>query len=73
MISEEKKQLLDLFAEGRRQYKLMNFEEALKFFQKARTIEPDDGPARVYEVRCKHYIKNPPEEDWDGVFTMKTK
>lgn len=73
MITEEKKQLLDLFAEGRRYYKLMDFEEALKCFQKARGIDPDDGPSKVYELRCKHYIMNPPEEDWDGVFTMKTK
>lgn len=73
MISEEKQQLLDLFAQGRKYYKLMNFEEALRTFQKAREIDPSDGPSRVYELRCKHYLKNPPEDDWDGVFTMKTK
>ena len=35
MISEEKKRVLDLFARGRKLYKLMQFEEAQKYFQQA--------------------------------------
>ncbi len=73
MISEEKQKVLDLFAEGRRHYKLMNFEDARNSFAKALEILPDDGPSKVYYLRCKHYIENPPPEDWDGVFVMKTK
>lgn len=73
MITEEKKQVLDLFAEGRNRYKLMEFEEAQKFFAKALKVDPDDGPSKVYYLRCKHYIDNPPPEDWDGVFVMQSK
>lgn len=73
MITEEKKQVLDLFAEGRRHYKLMEFSEARDCFAKALEIDPEDGPSKVYFLRCKHYIDNPPPEDWDGVFIMKTK
>lgn len=73
MVSEEKKQVLQLFAEGRKCYKLMEFEESLQYFQKALEIEPNDGPSQVYAERCKHYIQNPPPEDWDGVFVMSTK
>jgi tetratricopeptide (TPR) repeat protein len=73
MISETKKKLLEMFAEGRKQYKLMRFREALEFFGKALKVDPEDGPAKIYYARCKHYLENPPGEDWDGVFVMKTK
>lgn len=73
MITDEKQQVLELFAEGRKQYKLMQFNRAKDYFAKALKIDPEDGPSKVYFARCKHYIDNPPPEDWDGVFVMKTK
>jgi len=73
MITEEKKRVLDLFARGRKLYKLMQFEEALKFFGQALKIDAEDGPSKVYFARCKHYVENPPPEDWDGTFVMTTK
>lgn len=73
MISEEKKKVLELFTEGRKHYKLMQFEEAKKYFARAIKIDPEDGPSKVYYRRCEHYIENPPPDDWDGVFVMKTK
>jgi hypothetical protein len=73
MIDENKKRVLELFAEGRKNYKLMQFEAAYKSFSEALKIDPEDGPSKVYQLRCKHYIANPPPEDWDGVFVMQTK
>ena len=73
MITEEKKKVLQYFAEGQKLYKLMNFKEALKQFEMALTVDPKDGPSLVYRDRCTLYISDPPPEDWDGVFVMKTK
>jgi len=73
MISEQKKELLRLFAEGRKLYKLMDFAGAKDLFSKALELDPKDGPSKVYVKRCAHYIENPPPEDWDGVFVMQTK
>lgn len=73
MISEDKKKVLELFTEGRKRYKLMDFEGAKGYFIKALKIDPEDGPSKLYYARCKHYLENPPPEDWDGVFVMKTK
>jgi hypothetical protein len=73
MISDTKRKVLELFAEGRKRYKLMQFAEARDFFAKALKLDANDGPAKVYLARCKHYIENPPSEDWDGVFVMQTK
>jgi len=50
-----------------------NWEDAHKLFQQALTIEPNDGPSRVYIQRTSQFAQNPPPKDWDGVFTMRTK
>ena len=73
MISDAKKKVLELFNEGRKNYKLMKFDAAKDLFAKALKVDPEDGPSKVYFARCKHYIQTPPPEDWDGVFVMKTK
>ncbi|MFP3958543.1 MAG: tetratricopeptide repeat protein [Spirochaetaceae bacterium] len=73
MISQQKREVLFHFAEGRKHYKLMNFEDALACFERALEVDPADGPSRVYVERCRHYSENPPPEDWDGVFVMQTK
>ncbi|HSV55916.1 MAG TPA: hypothetical protein VLH39_02265 [Magnetospirillaceae bacterium] len=73
MITNEKKRVLELFAQGRRSYKLMKFQEAGSLFQEALRIDPADGPSRIYLERCRQYVQEPPPEDWDGVFVMKTK
>ncbi|MBU0928939.1 MAG: hypothetical protein KKA67_14410 [Spirochaetes bacterium] len=73
MISEEKKRVLELFAEGRKLYKLLRFSDASERFAEALAIDPSDGPSKVYLDRCDHYAIDPPDEDWDGVFVMKHK
>lgn len=73
MITETKRRVLDLFAKGREAYKLQRFEEALRYFQEALALDPDDGPSQTYVERCRHYLEEPPPPNWDGVWVMKTK
>ena len=73
MISENKQKILDFFAQGRKHYKLMQFGEAKKCFELALKIDPKDGPSLVYRKRCIILMENPPKDDWDGVWVMKTK
>jgi hypothetical protein len=73
VISEEKKKVVELFTQGRKFYKLMQFAEALKYFGESLKVDQNDGPSKVYYLRCKFYIENPPPEDWDGVFVMTHK
>jgi len=73
MITDEKRQVLEHFRQGRNLYKQMQFAEAFKVFASALRIDPEDTPSRVYLARCKHYAQNPPAPDWDGVWTYTTK
>lgn len=73
MVTESKKKVLSLFAEGREFYKNRDFKSALDKFAEALALDADDGPSKVYYTRCKHYVESPPPDDWDGVFDMKTK
>lgn len=73
MIDERKKAVLEAFGEGRKFYKLMEFQKAMQHFAGALRVDPEDGPSKEYYKRCKYYIENPPPEDWDGVFVMSTK
>jgi tetratricopeptide (TPR) repeat protein len=73
MVTETKRGVLEFYNIGRKHYKLTEFEKAKSYFVKALKLDPTDGPSKVYFVRCKHSIDNPPPEDWDGVFVMQSK
>lgn len=63
---------LDFYFQGLELYRHKSFESALDYFK--RTYEQfNDFPSKVYMQRCKFYIDNPPNSDWDGVFELKTK
>jgi tetratricopeptide (TPR) repeat protein len=72
-MTQQQLQLLEQYNKALALYKQRKFQEALEEFKKALQIVPDDGPSQLYVERCLEYIKNPPPEDWDGVFVMKTK
>ena len=33
----------------------------------------DDPPSKIFANRCAEFLKNPPEEGWDGVYTFNIK
>lgn len=73
IVSPKMQEVLDFYNKGLQLYKERKFKEAKSQFQKALEIEPEDGPSQLYIERCDDYIAEPPPEDWDGVYNMKTK
>ncbi len=63
---------LELFNEGLRLYRNREFEKARDLFTRGVT-EFADGTAGVYVDRCSYFMADPPGENWDGVYVMKTK
>lgn len=73
MITQEKKQLIEVYNEGLALYKKRKFTEARQKFMDGLKLVPDDGPSQKYIDRCDEYIAHPPGDDWDGVYVMTTK
>ncbi|MCX7680290.1 MAG: tetratricopeptide repeat protein [Spirochaetes bacterium] len=73
MLTKEKEEVLKYYNMGLAAYKQKRWDEAIRYFELALQIDPNDGPSEVYLERSKNYKKNPPPPDWDGVYTMTTK
>ncbi|MBL7074529.1 CHASE2 domain-containing protein [candidate division KSB1 bacterium] len=72
-LDGEKGEVAEYFTKGINLYWQREWDEAIKHFQKALAIEPGDGPSKVFIERCQLYKENPPDENWQGEFVMKTK
>jgi len=67
------REVLSHFSQGFNLYHEKKFAEALDCFRKASQLNPTDGPSELYIERCETFLQEPPPEQWDGVFVMKTK
>jgi adenylate cyclase len=72
-LPDDMLRVLEMFNKGFENYLQQNWDWAIKYLQQALSIRPNDGPSLRYLERCKQFKENPPGDDWDGVFTMKTK
>jgi adenylate cyclase len=54
-------------------YRHRAFAPAARLFNRVLEINPADKAARIYVERCAELEKNPPPEDWAGVWVMDSK
>jgi adenylate cyclase len=80
--SDELMKLQELFHKGLDLYKNQKWDEATKTFNESLEYEykrfPDlkgkkTNPSLIYIDRCEEFKKNPPPENWDGVYTLTSK
>jgi adenylate cyclase len=69
----ERRESLEWFARGYAHYHDKAWQDGLNSFSKALDLNPTDTVAKLYIERCQSYLGEPPADDWDGVFVMKTK
>ncbi len=72
-IPDARKQVLDIFERGFELYLKQEWQTAQNYFKQALAIDRYDGPSKTYIKRCEQFLVNPPDDSWDGVFTMQTK
>jgi adenylate cyclase len=65
--------LAAFFESGIENYRQRNWSFALKCFQEALEINPDDRPSRVYINRIEAFRKSPPPDDWEGITVYENK
>lgn len=75
--SEASQKLFDcigLYEKGMEKYSAQNWDEAVKFFGKSLELEAyENNPSIILLDRVKELKKNPPGDQWNGVFVMKSK
>jgi adenylate cyclase len=71
-ISREKQMVLDMYNEALREYGNKNWNKGMELFKKI-VKDSDDPVSKVYYDRCQRFKKNPPPDDWDGVYVLTSK
>lgn len=66
-----KENIISDFEKAIKMYINRDFKKAKEIFEKLSKLW--DNPSKVYEKRCEIFIKNPPENNWDGIWTMDEK
>jgi adenylate cyclase len=72
-IDETMLKMTSLYADGLRLYRQQQWDDAIKKFDAALEISTDDGPSKEMRDRCVSYKLDPPAQDWNGSYSMKTK
>jgi adenylate cyclase len=70
---EEKAKMLGVFSSAYELYLAKKFKEALVAFGEVTFEGKQDPVSKLFVERCQNYLTDPPDENWDGVFVMKTK
>jgi adenylate cyclase len=65
--------VLQAFQFGVKGYREGRFGEAAKAFAEALELNPADAASAMYAERCRDLLADPPGDDWDGVWVMKSK
>lgn len=72
-IEPKQKQLIEAYHKGREYYLNREFELAMAEFGKVIEIDPSNKAANLHIDRCLHFIENPPDANWDGVWKLTEK
>lgn len=68
----DEKEFIDTFEAALDAYRAKKFEEAKATFETL-AKEHDDKTSAIYVERCNRFLEDPPPDNWDGVYEMKTK
>ncbi len=69
----EQDYILDMFSEGLYLFRRRRWSDAIKAFRRVLRYFPEDGPARIYTIRCLDFIESPPSYEWEGVYEFEQK
>lgn len=64
---------IELFRRGHGCFLSRDWQNGKDIFSRALALNDSDRACRLYLERCEYFLKNPPGDDWDGVWVMETK
>ena len=65
--------VVNQFRDGLALYRRREWERAIGRFEQALSLNPEEKLCRMYIERCVFFKEEPPGDDWDGGWIMKTK
>jgi class 3 adenylate cyclase/CheY-like chemotaxis protein len=71
--TEEQRKTVELFHEALTLFEGRDWASAEAGFRRVLDLSPRDGPSLLFLERCENNRRDPPPEDWDGVFELKYK
>lgn len=66
-------EVLGCYASAMELYRKREWETAARFFGEALVLHPGDTLSKVYADRCAHFLREPPPDEWDGIWVMHSK
>jgi adenylate cyclase len=66
-------ELLERFQAGVDLYRSRRWAEAEQVFQHLHSLAPQDGPSALYLRRSQALLRNPPPQDWNGIYIATAK
>jgi adenylate cyclase len=67
------RRLAEVFAQALELYEHRHWLKAQQAFRACLDVVKEDAASIMFIERCAYYSVNPPSEDWDGSFVMKSK
>lgn len=61
------------FEAAKVEYRKRKWDTAANAFQAVLEIDPNDGPAQTFLKRCRDFQQQPPQDNWDLVWTLTEK
>ncbi len=72
-ISEQKQQVVEHYQIARDLYLKRRFAQAIGEFATVLEIDRHDQAAALHIERCRHWLTNPPPDDWNGSWALTEK
>lgn len=72
-LSDHKHNIIEQYQDARQLYLKRRFADALGLFGKVLEIEPSDQASSLHIDRCRHWLTNPPPDNWDGAWALTEK
>lgn len=72
-VDESVRRGVSLYEKGLQAYRKQEWDEAINLFEQALSILPGDKASRVMADRCREFQASPPEAEWNGAYSMRSK
>jgi adenylate cyclase len=72
-VDDKMKMTFELYTKGLSAYRKWDWDQAIKYFISALDISINDGPSKTMLARCNEFKANPPDKNWNGAYTIKSK